>query len=133
MRPSNKVNATGVALLLLAIGCGCVGAESFSLPAKGVRIIELTNRLRIEIDGQLFTEYFSRDVPRPYYYPLIGPGNLARSTIIRITARFGLPMATSMGRIFGRNKRARAELSTKDLMRSNREKISASSNHGTNG
>jgi hypothetical protein len=28
----------------------------------------------VEIDGQLFTEYFFKDVPRPYCYPLIGPG-----------------------------------------------------------
>ena len=39
-----------------------------------VRITDLTNRLRIEINGRLFTEYFFRDVARPYYYPLLGPG-----------------------------------------------------------
>jgi hypothetical protein len=40
---------------------------------RGVRIIELTDRLRVELNGQLFTEYFFKDVPRPYYYPLLGP------------------------------------------------------------
>jgi hypothetical protein len=29
----------------------------------------------VEIDGQLFTEYFFTNVPRPYCYPLIGPGD----------------------------------------------------------
>lgn len=28
--------------------------------------------LRIEINGQLFTEYVTKDTPRPYMYPLIG-------------------------------------------------------------
>lgn len=43
----------------------------------GVRITELTNRLRVEINGQVFTEYYFRDVPRPYCYPVIGPGGAA--------------------------------------------------------
>jgi len=47
------------------------------MPREGIQITELTNRLQIEINGQLFTEYFFRDVPRPYYYPLIGPGGAA--------------------------------------------------------
>jgi pectate lyase len=42
----------------------------------GIQITQLSNRLRIEINGQLFTEYFFKDAPRPYYYPLLGPGNL---------------------------------------------------------
>jgi hypothetical protein len=28
------------------------------------------------MDGQLFTEYFFKNVPRPYCYPVLGPGNL---------------------------------------------------------
>ncbi len=44
---------------------------------NGVQITKLPDRLRIEINGQLFTEYFYQDVPRPYYYPLLGPDNLA--------------------------------------------------------
>ena len=28
--------------------------------------------LRVEIDGQLFTEYVTRNTPRPFMYPLIG-------------------------------------------------------------
>jgi hypothetical protein len=39
--------------------------------------MELTNRLRVEINGRLFTEYVFKDTPRPYCYPLIGPGDLA--------------------------------------------------------
>ena len=54
----------------------------FTLPAQaatatgddGISITQQADRLRIEINGKLFTEYFFKDVPRPYYYPLIGPG-----------------------------------------------------------
>ena len=44
---------------------------------SGVQITRLADRLRVEINGQLFTEYFYKDVPRPYCYPLIGPGDVA--------------------------------------------------------
>jgi hypothetical protein len=44
---------------------------------KGVEIKQLPDRLRIELNGQLFTEYFYTNVPRPYCYPLIGPGGAA--------------------------------------------------------
>jgi methane monooxygenase PmoA-like len=44
---------------------------------QGVQITQLTNRLRIEINGRLFTEYYFKDVPRPFCYPLIGPGEAA--------------------------------------------------------
>jgi len=42
----------------------------------GVEITRLDDRLRVEIDGQLFTDYFYKDVPRPYCYPVIGPGGV---------------------------------------------------------
>ena len=38
---------------------------------------EPPDRLRIEVNGQPFTEYFFKDVPRPYYYPVLGPDGLA--------------------------------------------------------
>jgi len=42
-----------------------------------IQISEQPDRLRVEVDGQLFTEYRFKDVPRPYFYPLIGPGGEA--------------------------------------------------------
>jgi hypothetical protein len=43
----------------------------------GVKITDLGDKLRVEIGGQLFTEYYySKDVPRPFIYPVMGPGNL---------------------------------------------------------
>ena len=42
----------------------------------GVQISELSDRVRVEINGELFTEYHFKDVPRPYCYPVLGPDEL---------------------------------------------------------
>jgi len=39
----------------------------------GVAIDDVDNKLRVTINGKLFTEYCYQDVPRPYFYPVIGP------------------------------------------------------------
>jgi hypothetical protein len=44
---------------------------------KGVQITQLSDRLRVEINGQLFTEYVFKNTPRPYCYPILGPGGAA--------------------------------------------------------
>ena len=36
----------------------------------GVKITNLKDRLRVEIDGKLFTEYRFANVPRPFFYPV---------------------------------------------------------------
>src|ERR1700761_4570961 len=43
--------------------------------ADAVRITPLNDRLRIEINGKLFTEYHFTNVTRPYFYPVIGPSD----------------------------------------------------------
>ncbi len=43
---------------------------------EGVNIREQDGRLRVEIDGALFTEYHFKDVSRPFLYPILGPGGL---------------------------------------------------------
>jgi hypothetical protein len=69
----------GIGFVLLGIVCAARSADSIpSASAKsGVQITRLADRLRVEINGQLFTEYFYKDVPRPYCYPLMGPGEVA--------------------------------------------------------
>lgn len=52
-------------LLLLA----CFGS---SLTAQTVSLKPVESGLRVEVDGQLFTEYVTKDVPRPFFYPVIG-------------------------------------------------------------
>jgi hypothetical protein len=65
-------------LFTLQICMLALAGEASSQPSqKGVQIIQLPDRLRIESNGALFTEYFYKDVPRPYFYPLIGPGGKA--------------------------------------------------------
>jgi hypothetical protein len=39
----------------------------------GVQITQLDDRVRVEINGKLFTEYCFKNVPHPYFYPVIGP------------------------------------------------------------
>src|SRR5688572_4197014 len=58
----------GVTVLLLA------GLSAFA--SEGVKITELKGKLRVEIDGELFTEYHFEGAPHVYFYPLIGPNGL---------------------------------------------------------
>jgi hypothetical protein len=54
------------------------GCRVHAAPApKGVEITQIDDRLRVTLNGELFTEYLFKDVPRPYCYPLIGPGGAA--------------------------------------------------------
>ncbi|HWF18519.1 MAG TPA: PmoA family protein [Verrucomicrobiae bacterium] len=61
-------------LALLALASGCATAKSD--PKTGVKIIQESNVLRVELNGKLFTEYHYENVPRPYFYPVIGPEGL---------------------------------------------------------
>ncbi len=42
-------------------------------PAEGVKLTEKDDRVTVEIDGNLFTEYRFREPQRPFFYPVIGP------------------------------------------------------------
>src|SRR5262245_49613134 len=66
-----------LATLVPLLACCMLLPERTSGATHAVQITELTNRLRVEINGQLFTEYYFKDVPRPYCYPLMGPGEVA--------------------------------------------------------
>ena len=63
-----------VSLFFTSARPGVCAEQGAASGGKGVQITKLDDRLRVEINGQLFTEYFFKDVPRPYCYPLIGPG-----------------------------------------------------------
>ncbi|NQT00783.1 MAG: PmoA family protein [Planctomycetes bacterium] len=49
------------------------GSRTGRRGAAGVKITEGEKTLRVDINGKLFTEYCFNDVPRPYFYPVIGP------------------------------------------------------------
>lgn len=74
-----KIFQPFVILLLLASGCQSTHQEA-SRPAAtagGVKITQQPEgKLRVEIGGQLFTEYHFTNVPRPYFYPVMGPFDL---------------------------------------------------------
>jgi hypothetical protein len=65
------------AAALLAFATLGAGHRLRAAADAGVQITQLPDRLRVELNGKLFTEYFFTNVPRPYFYPLIGPGELA--------------------------------------------------------
>ena len=53
----------------LALGCLTIASSAF---AQTVTLTQSDAGLRVDIDGQLFTEYVTKDVPRPFFYPVIG-------------------------------------------------------------
>lgn len=59
----------------LTVSVAIVGLLSAaSLPgADGVKLIEQKGKVRVEINGELFTEYNFEGQRRPYFYPIIGP------------------------------------------------------------
>jgi hypothetical protein len=71
---------------LSMLGCGAAlslaleqplhGQPEGAISAAGVQITPQDGKLRVEISGQLFTVYHYADVPRPYYYPILGPDEL---------------------------------------------------------
>ncbi len=56
-------------LFILALSVGVVKAD--------VEVIELNDRIRVEIDGKLFTEWRHKEWLAPYLYPVIGPNGEA--------------------------------------------------------
>lgn len=44
-----------------------------SAVAQSITVREADGKLRVEVGGQLFTEYHYKDVARPFFYPVIGP------------------------------------------------------------
>jgi len=75
----HRIARVGIAFALLIAACAVRSADvsSAAPPKAGVQITRLEDRLRVELNGQLFTEYVFKNTPRPYCYPLLGPGNLA--------------------------------------------------------
>jgi hypothetical protein len=58
----------------LTLLTGCAAAPDKG--TQGVQISQAAGKLRIEINGRLFTEYHYADVPRPFFFPILGPDEL---------------------------------------------------------
>lgn len=54
-----------LSFVFLIVSAACLNAQTVSLKSS-------ENGLVVEIDGKLFTEYQIKDVPRPFFYPVIG-------------------------------------------------------------
>ena len=59
--------------LLCATTCAASACVAATDDSSGVVLKQLDDRVRVEINGQLFTEYYFKDVTKPYCYPIIGP------------------------------------------------------------
>src|SRR5437764_2485724 len=69
---AKKLFVIGMASLgLIAVSALAAGPKS-----DGVKIIEQKDKLRIEINGEFFTEYHFKGAPHVYFYPVLGPGGL---------------------------------------------------------
>jgi sugar phosphate isomerase/epimerase len=87
--PADRVKALGeqrqVWEQMIAKAQGQVPARRPTGSKIGVSITELEDKARVEINGELFTEYRFKDATFPYFYPVIGP------TGVNITRNY--PMA----------------------------------------
>ena len=68
----NQLKIVSSAWLLGAIAL--LSVAPLSRAAEGVKLTQSDDRVRVEINGELFTEYVFKGAPHVYYYPLLGPG-----------------------------------------------------------
>jgi len=68
----HRLAKTALAVLFASASLNLLAAAG-----EGVKLSQLQDRVKVEIDGQLFTEYYFADVPRPFCYPIMGPGDVA--------------------------------------------------------
>ncbi len=59
---------------ILAIAC--LASCRLAAGASGVEVQSLTDRITVRIDGELLTELRFAETPKPYFYPLLGPGGV---------------------------------------------------------
>ncbi len=66
-----SISVRSLGLLFAIVGSGCVTTAADS--KSGVQLTKLDDRVRVEIGGQLFTEYVFKGAAKPYCHPIIGP------------------------------------------------------------
>ena len=65
------------ALVFILTSLAVFGLFSASGAAeRGVHITQMPEKLRVEINGEFFTEYVFQGAPHVYLYPVIGPGGV---------------------------------------------------------
>ena len=63
-------------LLSPALPAFCADTSKASARCPQVSVISSEDKVRIELNGQLFTEYHFKGAPHVYFFPLLGPGNV---------------------------------------------------------
>ena len=66
-----RTNTPLVSLCLAALACLLASCVSLTSPQAIPKLTKLEDRVRVELGGQLFTEYIFKDGPRPYLYPVL--------------------------------------------------------------
>lgn len=68
----------GLAAMLILLACVSPSAvaQTVPVPEPEVTVEQLEGKIRVNVDGELFTEYVYADTPKPYLYPVIGPGGV---------------------------------------------------------
>src|SRR5438034_10243681 len=72
LKPLTRLLIVSLLLTCASLSNSVRGADS----KEGVQIAQLDDRLRIEINGELFTEYHFKNASRPFLYPVFGPQGL---------------------------------------------------------
>ena len=58
---------------LAVLACASLLCVPAARSAEGVKLTQLEGKVRVELGGQLFTEYHVTGARRPYFYPVMGP------------------------------------------------------------
>ena len=78
MKRSDSVGVASFFLASIGLLAGDPSAPAVTVPpGDGVQITQANGVLRIEINGKLFTVYHFQNVPKPNFYPVLGPDELA--------------------------------------------------------
>jgi hypothetical protein len=70
-----RLSASPLFTRLLAV-C-CLASVPVSARAAGVEVLPQADRIVVKVDGELLTELRYTDSPKPYFYPLLGPGGVS--------------------------------------------------------
>jgi len=87
--PIHRFTRTLLVLGVILALPACKMSNPFGQSSRGVKITPGADTVRVEINGELFTEYHFKNVPRPYFYPLIGPDELPMTRNYPMTAGEG--------------------------------------------
>ena len=63
-------------IVFFQVAIALLSVSAFAQDQAGVTITREADQLRITVDGKPFSNYHFKNTPRPYLYPLLGPGGL---------------------------------------------------------